>query len=84
MNRVEELFNNASGLMNKKEEKKTCHVTAILAIIGGIVVLAAAIYGVYRFFKPDYLEDFEGEFDDEDFEDDFFEEDCIVEDVFED
>ena len=48
----------------KKEKSKLC---TILAIIGGIVALAAIAYGVYRFLikKPDYLEDF----DDEDFDD---------------
>ena len=30
------------------------------------MLIAAAVYGVYRFFKPDYLEDFEDDEDDTD------------------
>ena len=47
------------------------------------VVIAAAAYAIYRFFAPDYLEDFEDELEDE-FDDDFFEEDdLILEDIAE-
>jgi len=61
-----------------KEEKKCNPIVIALIVIGVIVVIAAAIYGVYRFFKPDYLEDFEdSEFEDE-FDDDFFEDDEII------
>ena len=55
----------------------------ISSIVWGIVLIAAAIYGIYRFFAPDYLDDFEDELED-DFDEDFFEdEDVVVEDVFE-
>ena len=33
---------------------------------------------VYCFFTPDYLEDFEDDFDDDDFDDDFFDDDDQV------
>ena len=67
-----------------KEEKKTNPIVVILIVIGVIVVVAAAAYALYRFFAPDYLEDFEGELEDE-FDEDFFEDDEIVleESVFE-
>lgn len=42
---------------------------AVLAVIGAVAAVAAIAYAVYRYFTPDYLEDF----DDDDFEDDDFE-----------
>lgn len=65
-----------------KEEKKTNKWVVVLAVIGVIVLIAAIVYAVYRFFAPDCLEDFEDEFEDE-FGDDFFEDDeIVVDDVF--
>ena len=53
------------------EEKKTRVWLVILAILGIIVIGCVVGYLVYRHFKPDYLEDFEDEFEDDDpFEDD--------------
>ena len=40
------------------------------------MVVAAAAYGLYRFFAPDYLEDFEDDLDDE-FEEDFFDDEDV-------
>lgn len=66
MNRIDDLQNllstnisKVSELINKKEEeeKKGPKAKTIFAIIGIIVVVAAAAYGLYRFFAPDYLED---------------------------
>jgi hypothetical protein len=37
-----------------------------LAIIGAIAAIAAIAYAVYRYMTPDYLEDFEDEFEEED------------------
>lgn len=80
MNRLEDLqsllttnITKVTELLNKKdkEEERKSKVGLIFAIIGGIVVLAAAAYGLYRFFAPDYLEDFEDDLDDE-FEENFF------------
>ncbi len=54
-----------------KEEKKVKAWVIVLAIIGIIAVGCVAGYLVYRHFRPDYLEDFDNEFDDDDdFEDD--------------
>ena len=81
MTKIDELQNllatnisKVSDLVNKEEAKeKKCPIKAktVFAIIGIIVVAAAAIYGLYRFFAPDYLEDFEDDLDDS-FEEDFF------------
>ena len=55
------------------EEKKCCKWKLILAIAAGVILVAAIVYGLYWYFTPDYLEDFEDDFEDDDFEDDFFE-----------
>ena len=83
-NMKEELMNmtRLNELLNKKEEKKTSKVVWVFASIGIVVAVAAAAYGIYRFFAPDYYDDFEDDFAD-DFEDDFFE-DEEVEPVTED
>lgn len=65
-------------LLGKKEEKKSCNVLLwVLAVIGAVAAVAAIAYGVYRYLKPDYLEDFEDDFDDNidivDEDEDFFE-----------
>ncbi len=63
----------------KKEEvvveKKKFNWGLLIAIIVGIFVVAAIVYGLYCYFTPDYLEDFDDEFDDEEFDDDDFFED---------
>ena len=61
-------------LISKKEDedKKCCKKcsTIIIAVLAGIA------YAVYRYFTPDYLDDFDDEdFEDEDFDDDFEDED---------
>ena len=76
MSRVEEIVNatKLNDLLHRKEEedkKKNC-ILWVLAIIGAVAAVAGIAYAVYRFFTPDYLEDFEDAFDD-DFDDDFFE-----------
>lgn len=49
-----------------KELKST--LIKIFAIIGAIAAIAGILYGLYCYFTPDYLEDFEeDDFDDEDF-----------------
>lgn len=56
-------------LLGKKEEKKDNGNTVlwILAIIGAIAAVAGIAYAVYRYLTPDYLEDFDDEFfEDED------------------
>lgn len=52
-----------------------CKIGVIILVILGIVAVAAAIYGLYCYFTPDYLDDFDDDFEDDDFEDDDFFED---------
>ena len=76
MSKVEDIIaaSKLSELMNKKEEDKHGKtVLWILAVVGAV----AAVAGI-AFFTPDYLEDFEDDFDDDDFDDDFFDDDDQV------
>lgn len=58
------------------EEKKKFNWGLLIAVVVGVIVVAAVIYGLYCYFTPDYLEDFEDDFEDEEFDDDdFFEDD---------
>ena len=58
------------------EEKKKFNWGLLIAVIVGVIVVAARVYGLYCYFTPDYLEDFEDDFEDEEFDDDdFFEDD---------
>ena len=74
MSKVEDIIaaSKLSELMNKKEEDK--HGKTVLWILA----LVGAVAAVYCFFTPDYLEDFEDDFDDDDFDDDFFDDDDQV------
>ncbi len=57
-------------------EKKKFNWCLLVAVIVGVIAVAAIIYGLYCYFTPDYLEDFEDDFEDEEFDDDdFFEDD---------
>ena len=58
MSRVEEMLNE---LLKKKEEeeKENKKVLKVLAVVGIVAAVAGIAYAVYRFFAPDYLEDFE-------------------------
>ena len=93
MNKIEELLEQVKGkdlkdlkeLLNKKQvvvekEKKCSPLLWILAIVGFVAAVAGIAYAVYRYFTPDYLEDFEDE--DYDDDDDFEDEDEDVEDDF--
>ena len=71
--KLEELIaaSRLNELLNKKEaeeeKKKSNCVIAVLAVIGAVAAVAAIAYAVYRYFTPDYLEDFEeDDFEDED------------------
>lgn len=76
-----------SDLVNKNKkdevvvvsEKKPNGIVIALAVIGAIVAIAGIAYAVYRYLTPDYLDDFEDEFEDDEFEDDFFDETDVVE-----
>ncbi len=73
MNKLEDVLKmiKANDLLHEKEEENKCckKVLWILAIIGAMITVALVIYAVYRYFTPDYLEDFEDE-DEDDFEED--------------
>ena len=57
-------------------EKKKFNWGLLIAVIVGVLAVAAIVYGLYCYFTPDYLEDFEDDFEDEEFDaDDFFEDD---------
>ena len=79
MNKIEEMIaeTKLSEILHKNEaEKQKNTVIWVLAIIGAIAAVAGIAYAVYRFFTPDYLEDFEDDFVD-DFDDYFSEDDQV-------
>ena len=86
MNKVEELFKSTklSEVLEKRDKEK-CRkrLLIVLAIIGGIVVIAGIAYAVYRYLSAKEMEELDAEFEDE-FDEDFFDEDddIIVDDVF--
>ena len=45
-------------------EQKKRKFLWILAIIGGITLVAMIAYAVYRYMNPNYLDDFDDDFDD--------------------
>ena len=86
MNKVEELFKSTKldEVLKKRDKEKTRKtILIILAIVGGVVVVAGIAYAVYRYFTAKEMEELEAEFADE-FDEDFFDEDddVIVDDVF--
>ncbi len=72
MNKLDEILEIVRSNAMRKEEKKSCPVVWILAVIGAVVAVAAVAYAVYRYFQGEVTEDLEEDFD-EDFDDDFFE-----------
>ena len=71
MSKIEDMISatKLNEILQKRDEdkiKKT--ILWILAVVGAIVAIAGIAYAVYRFFTPDYLEDFE---------DDYFEEEEV-------
>lgn len=81
MSKLEEL----AGKILKKEEAKEKKCNLVVCIVGAVLVIAAIAgiaYAVYRFMKPDDLDDFEDDFDDEfDYDDDFFDDEEFEEAV---
>ena len=62
MSKVEEFIaeTKLNDLLHKKEaESQKNKVIWVLAIIGAVAAVAGIAYAVYRFFTPDYLEEFE-------------------------
>ena len=76
-NKIEELKDMIESIGKKEEKKKVSTWVWVLAIIGAVAAVAAIAYAVYRFFTPDYLEDFEDDFFEDEFDDDFFEDEEI-------
>lgn len=74
MSKIDELLEIVKS--DKKDDKKKCPLFWILAIIGGVVAVAAIAYAVYRYFSAEVEDDLEDDFDD-DFDDDFFEDEEI-------
>ena len=73
MNKIDEILEIVKGNVAKKEDKKSCPIVWILAIVGAIAAVAAIAYAVYRYFNAEAAEEeLEDDFD-EDFDDDFFE-----------
>ena len=60
--KIEELL---SALNRKEEEKEKNTVLWVLAIIGAVAAVAGIAVSVYHFCAPDYLEDFDDYFEDE-------------------
>jgi hypothetical protein len=71
-NKIDDFLNamKIGELMHKKNpmNKRKHPVVCILAIIGAVAAVAAIAYAVYRYMNPDYLEDFDDDFDE--YEDD--------------
>ena len=72
-----------SEIEKKKEDKKNC-LFWILAAIGAVAAVAAIAYAVYRYLTPNYLEDFDDDFEDEDMEEEPAEEAVPAENKTED
>ena len=76
MNKIDEILEIVKGNVVKKEEKKSCPIVWILAIVGAVAAVAAIAYAVYRYFNAEVEEELEDDFD-EDFDDDFFEDEEV-------
>lgn len=61
----------------EEEMNKKSPIITILAVIGAVVAVACIAFAVYKYFTPDYLDDFD-EGDDFDEEDDLFEDEDEV------
>lgn len=72
MSKLDEILEIVRSNAMRKEEKKSCPIVWILAVIGAVVAVAAVAYAVYRYFHGETMEELEEDFD-EDFDDDFFE-----------
>lgn len=75
--KIEDLLNAAkvNELIHKKEleEKNKNTILVVLAVIGAVAAVAAIAFAVYKYFTPDYLDEFDPDDFSDDFEDDFIE-----------
>lgn len=72
MDRIDELIDLLREVSGKK--KKDCNIVAIiLTVVLVIAVVCGAVYAIYRFVTPKYMDDEDFDFDDDDDFDDFFE-----------
>lgn len=60
--------------------RKSSKLVKFLAIIGALAIIAGVVFAIYKFMKPDYLD----EYDDDDYCDDDFEDEDFVIDLDED
>ncbi len=76
MSKLKDLLSRA-----KKEEvvveKKKCPWKCILGVALVIAAIGGIAYALYRYFSPDYEDEFMDDFDDDDEEDDLFEDDSL-------
>lgn len=75
MNKLDEiidLLKANKGVAMKRDEKKPHVLAWVLGILAIVAVIGGALYALYRYLKPCYLDDFDDDFED-DFDDDFFE-----------
>ena len=54
----------------RKDEQKSA-VKKVIVAAGVLAVIAAVAFCIYKFFAPDYMDDFDDKFED-DFDDNFF------------
>lgn len=47
--------------------KKKCSVVKVFAIIGVIAAVGVAVFALYKHFRPDYLDEYDDELEDDDF-----------------
>ena len=75
MDEILNKVNDISNLVKSREDERRSDSVAnvivwLLLIVGLVAVVAALAYAVYSYMAPDYLEEFEDDFDPDD---DFFE-----------
>ena len=65
MNKIDEVLELLKQRERESEKPKNV-ILWVLAIVGAVAAVAGIAYAVYRFVTPDYLEDFDDYFEDED------------------
>lgn len=64
-----------NALLGREKKKNNVWIYVLVTILT-IAAIAGAIYAVYKYLKPEYLDDLDDDFED-DFEDDFFEDEEV-------